>query len=126
MTLHHQLGTDVEATYTHFVDSQGPLDHEVRLDAEAQWLWVVADRFRLDSRLRADLIYRHDPTGRGEFQPQNQYVLSSDLIVFVENSVSVTAGANVRYRYDEESDSESRFRTGLQFRVNYVLSRALH
>ena len=125
VTLHHQLGADVEATYTHFVDSQGPLDHEVRLDAEAQWLWVVADRVRLDSRLRADLTYRHDPTGRGEFQPRNQYVLSSDLVVFVENSVSVTAGANVRYRYDEESDDESRFRTGLQFRVNYVLSRTL-
>lgn len=125
VTLRHQLGADVEATYTHFVDSQGPLDHETGLDAEAQWLWVVADRLRLDSRLQADLTYRHDPTGRGEFQPQHRYVLSSDLIVFVENSVSVTAGAHVRYRYDEASGNESRFRTGLRFRVKYVLSRAL-
>lgn len=125
VTLGHQLGADVEATYTHFVDSQGPLDHEVGLDAEGQWLWVVADRIRLDSRLRADLAYQHDPTGQGEFQPRTQYELSSALVVFVENSLSVTAGGSVRYRYDADANRESRFRTGLQFRVNYVLSRAL-
>ncbi|MFB6097722.1 MAG: hypothetical protein ABEK84_01120 [Salinibacter sp.] len=59
VTLRHQLGADVEATYRYFVESHEPaLDHRVGLDAEGQWLWVLADRLRLDTRLRASIDWR--------------------------------------------------------------------
>jgi hypothetical protein len=128
VTLRHQLGVDAEATYRHFVDSQGPLDHEIGLDAEGQWLWVLADRLRLDTRLRADVRFQSDPRGGETFRPSHQYLLSSDLVLFIENSLSLSAGANVQYRYDairSGGDRMSAFETGLQFRVNYILSRAL-
>ncbi len=127
VTLRHQLGADAEATYRNFVGPQGPVNHEVGFEAEGQWLWVLADRLRLDTRLRANLRYLRDPRAQGAFRPQTRYVLSSNVLVFVENSLSLTAGANVRYRYDGDvpEGSTSEFRAGLQFRINYVLSRAL-
>jgi hypothetical protein len=119
---------DAEATYRHFVDSQGPLDHEIGLDAEGQWLWVLADRLRLDTRLRANVRLQSDPRGGETFRPRHQYLLSSDLVLFIENSLFLSAGANVQYRYDATRSTvfrTSEFDTGLQFRVNYVMSRAL-
>jgi hypothetical protein len=128
VTLRHQLGVDAEATYRHFVDSQGPLDHELGLDAEGQWLWVLADRLRLDTRLRANVRFQSDPRGGETFRPSQLYLLSSDLVLFIENSLSLSVGANAQYRYDATSSSGfqiSEFDTGLQFRINYVMSRAL-
>jgi hypothetical protein len=128
VTLRHQLGVDAEATYRNFVDSQGPLDHELGLDAEGQWLWVLADRLRLDTRLRANVRFQSDPRGGETFRPSHLYLLSSDLVLFIENSLSLSAGANAQYRYDATRSSGfqiSEFDTGLQFRINYVMSRAL-
>lgn len=51
VTLHHQLGVTVESEYTHFVDSVDPLDHRLRGFLTAEWLWVIADRVRLDTEL---------------------------------------------------------------------------
>lgn len=125
ISLRHQLGADVKATYTHFVDSRGPLDHEVGGTVEGQWLWVVADRIRLDTRLRANLRHRND-SQEDALQSQTRSTLSSDVIVFVENSLRLTAGAEAGYEYVETSSrSMSEFRTGLRFNVNYVLTRAL-
>jgi len=140
VSLRHQLGADVEATYRYFVDEEGSgidrkyeldLEDEFGLDAEGQWLWVLADRLRLDTRLRANLEYQSLEALRGvrgqDFQFTNQYSLTSDLLVFVENSLSLSVGGHVHYRYDDYdvNGHASRFDAGLQFRVNYILSRAL-
>ncbi len=127
LALNHQLGVNVRATYRHFVDSQGPLDNEVGIDAEGQWLWVLADRLRLDTRLRADLLFQNDPRGEEKFRPLNRYALTSDLLLFIENSLSLRAGAHIRSRFSaiRSEYRQLRFSTGLQFSVEYVLSRAL-
>lgn len=126
VTLRHQLGGDVEARYTNVLErSRGPSNYRIRVDLEGQWLWVLADRVRLDTRLRADFRHRETST-RGWFR-QHQYTLSSDLLVFVENSLSFSAGADLTYdrSSDATDDSSSRFGAGLQFSVDYILSRAL-
>lgn len=127
VTLQHQLGVDATVRYIHFVDSRGPLDHEVAANLEGQWLWVLADRVRLDTRLRADLRYEEDPTGQGAFQPDNRYRLASNVRVFVENSLSLVAGANVGYVHESlgPGAATTDLQAGVQFRVDYVLSRAL-
>lgn len=125
VTLHHQLGADVGAGYTHFLQSEGPVDRQVEFEGEAQWLWVVADRLRLDTRVRADLLFEPDTQGPGTLDPTHVYTFSSDLLFFVENSISFTVGADVRYHYEEIGSSSSRFDAGVRFDVNYVLSRAL-
>jgi hypothetical protein len=145
MTLNHQLGGTADLEYLHFVDSQGPLDHEVNAFLEGQWLWVIADRVRLDTRLRAHLRYRDAlageiPTDQGGFRPFNRYTASSALRVFVENSLSLTLGAELRYRYDglgevrrwryrfderAGSPADEAFDAALRFSVDYILSRAL-
>lgn len=125
VTLHHQLGADVRASYSHFVQSDRPVDGVVEFEAEAQWLWVVADRIRLDTRMRADLLFQQVPRRRETFYSTHQFTLSSDLLIFVENSLSLTVGADVHYDYEGIGRSSSRFDAGGRFDVNYVLSRAL-
>jgi hypothetical protein len=143
VTLNHQLGGTADLEYLHFVDSQGPLDHEVNVFLEGQWLWVIADRVRLDTRLRANLRYRdalggETPTDQDGFRPFNRYAASSALRVFVENSLSLTLGAELRYRYDglgegrryrvderAGSPAVEEFDAALQLSVDYILSRAL-
>lgn len=128
LSLHHQLGIDVASNYVNFVTEPRDFDGQVQLNAEGQWLWVLADRFKLDTRIRADLLYQHDLYGEGKLRPSNRYLFSSDLLVFVENSLSLRMGAHVRYSYDavrREGIRRSRFQSGLQFNVQYVLSRAL-
>jgi hypothetical protein len=95
------------------------------VDLEGQWLWVLADRVRLDTRLRADV--RYEERSSSEWVRQHQYVLSSDLLIFVENSLSFSAGANLAHDWssDPTGDSSSRFGAGLRFSVDYILSRAL-
>jgi len=126
VTLRHQLGVDAEARYTTVLErSRGPSNDRIGVDLEGQWLWVLADRVRLDTRLRADVRYEESSTS--EWIRQHQYVLSSDLLIFVENSLSFSAGANLAYDWssDDTGDSRSRFGAGLQFSVDYILSRAL-
>jgi hypothetical protein len=143
VTLNHQLGGTADLEYLHFVDSQGPLDHEVKAFLEGQWLWVIADRIRLDTRLRADLRYSdalvgENPADRDDVRPFNRYTASSALRVFVENSLSFTLGAELRYRYDwvggrrryrfderAGSPAVEEAEVGLRFSVDYILSRAL-
>ncbi|MFB6273299.1 MAG: hypothetical protein ABEL51_10445 [Salinibacter sp.] len=135
LSLRHQLGVDVRANYVNHltvpegtsVTDQGIPDSYVHLGIEGQWLWVLADRLQLDTRVRAHLLYRHDLHERGKLRPLNRYRLSSNLLVFVENSLSLQVGAHVRYGYDASNTDvrTARFRSGLQFNVQYVLSRAL-
>lgn len=102
-------------------------DREVNLGVTGQWLWVVADRVRLDTRLGTNLTYFDGLPEQEGFQPNNRYFVSSDLRVFVENHLSLTIGATAEYRYDGllSAVSSSELETGIRFRVDYVLSRAL-
>lgn len=127
VTLHHQLGVTAEGVYTHFVDSVDPLDHRLRGFLTAEWLWVIADRMRLDTELQARLDYRHDPVGNGKFRPFSNSRLRSDLRIFIENSLSLTVGGTLQYRYENpgEAPASSRVDAGVQFSVDYVLSRML-
>jgi hypothetical protein len=135
-SLQHQLGVDLSASYTYFIENQGsysfddiqePVDHEAGLRAEGQWLWMLADRLRLDTRLQTTLSYRHNSLELGVFRPKNRYSLSSDLVIFVENSLRLTTGGTLSYRYDgtRPSKTESNLWTSVQFELSYVLSRAL-
>jgi hypothetical protein len=126
VTLRHQLGVDAEARYTNVLERTGGSSNDrIGVDLEGQWLWVLADRVRLDTRLRA--AFRHEQRSTSEWIRQHQYVLSSDLLIFVENSLSFSAGANLAYdrSSDDTGDSRSSFGTGIQFSVDYILSRAL-
>lgn len=128
LSLRHQLGVDVASSYVNYVTEPDNLDGQIQLNAEGQWLWVLADRLKLDTRIRADLLYRHNLYGRGRLRPLNRYVFSSDLLVFAENRFSIRIGAHVRYSYDaavREGVRRSHLQSGLQFNVEYVLSRAL-
>jgi len=128
LSLRHQLGVDARSTYLNYVTEPGSRNAQVQFNVEGQWLWVFADRFQLNTRMRADLLYRHGLYGEGKFRPTTRYLLSSDLRVFVENSFLLRVGAHVRYSYDATSGEgvrHSRFGSGLQFNVEYVLSRAL-
>ncbi len=122
LTLNHQLGMEGRADYVNFLEDPVRPDRHLRLSAEAQWLWVLANRLRINTRLRANFLHWNDREGEETFQQMNDYLLSTDLVIFVENSLVLRAGANVRY---DSRDRGSEFRTGLQFRVNYHLSRAL-
>lgn len=115
VTLHHQLGADLNASY---VKEDG-----LTTAVEGQWLWVLADRVRLDTRLQNSLYSPSDSrTGI-----TNQHALSSDLLIFVENSLSFSAGATLRYvrSGNDMGPAASDLSTAIQFRINYVLSRAL-
>ena len=136
VTLQHQLGADLSASYGYFVENEAPdrfnqiqpsVDHNVDLQAEGQWLWVLADRFRLDTRMSTSLNYRRNPLGEGAFRPENRYALSSNLVIFVENSLRLTTGGTLSYRYDGTRPfrTESNLFTSVQFELSYVLSRAL-
>jgi hypothetical protein len=126
VTLRHQLGVDAEARYRTVLERNGgPSNDRIGVDLEGQWLWVLADRVRLDTRLRADV--QHEQRSTSGWIRRHQYVLSSDLLIFVENSLSFSAGANLVYdRFsDAIGDFSSRFGTGVRFSVDYILSRAL-
>ncbi|PSQ95577.1 MAG: hypothetical protein BRD55_10090 [Bacteroidetes bacterium SW_9_63_38] len=127
LTLHHQIGITAESKYSHFVDSEGPLDHRVRGVARAEWLWAIADRVRLDTELQSRFVYRNDPVGNGQFRPDINSGITSDLRVFIENSLSLTAGGTIRYNYENPGNAaaSSRVDAGLRFGVDYVLSRTL-
>lgn len=118
VTLNHQLGADLNASYA--------TEDGVSTLLEGQWLWVLADRVRLDTRLQNYFRYLDDAQSNRS-RTVNQHALSSDLLIFVENSLSFSAGAALRYsrRGYEARASRSSFDTSFQFRVNYVLSRAL-
>ena len=127
VTLHHQLGMTAEGVYMHFVDSVGPLDHRIRGFLTAEWLWVIADRVRLDTEIQTRLDYQHDPVGNGKFRPFSNSRLRSDLRVFIENSLSLTVGGNFQYRYENPggAPASSSVDAGVRFSVDYILSRSL-
>jgi hypothetical protein len=114
VTLQHQLGADLNASYA--------IEDGLSTVVEGQWLWVLADRIRLDTRLQNYFRYQDD-----EQRNVNQHTLSSNLLIFVENSLSFSAGASLQYsrRGYETRASATDFDTSLQFSINYVLSRAL-
>jgi len=121
LTLRHQIGVDVRGEYTDFLNSSDRYEAKMI----GQWLWVLADRVRLDTELHSSLTVIE---GREEdYLTNQQHILSSDLLYFVENSLSLSAGGNLTYGNSEGlgGDSQSDWNLGLQFQVTYVLSRAL-
>lgn len=133
VTHRHQFGVEANVDYTYFMESRGRLgqaataDQKIDLGAVGQWLWVVADRVRLDTRLVSNLSYVEGLRGQEGFQPRNRYFVTSDLVVFVENHLSLTVGATAVYRHNGliSPGRRSEWDTGVQFQIDYVLSRAL-
>ncbi len=115
VTLNHQLGAELNASYA--------TEDGLNTVVEGQWLWVLADQIRLDTRL---WNYLHSPSD-SQARVTSQHGFSSDLLIFVENSLSFSAGASLQYsrRGYETGVSRSNFDTSFQFSITYVLSRAL-
>jgi len=116
LTLRHQIGVDVRGRYMDFLNSQESFDGSVT----GEWLWVLADRVRLDTEFQSSLAVAEG--FEGDYQTRQWYILSSDLLYFVENSLSLSTGGSLSYR---NSEGRSSWDLGVQFQVTYVLSRAL-
>lgn len=126
LSLRHQIGADLNFRVANRLNVEN--DHRIRGSATGQWLWVLADRVRLDTKLRARLSYQRMDRGENDYRSDQRYILSSNLLFFVENSLSLSGGANAGYHYSEfpTGDAQSDLNLGMQFQVTYVLSRALN
>lgn len=93
-SLSHQVGLRGTIAYENALTS-GNEEAATQLDAEAQWLWLVADRVRLDSRLRANLRFVRFEAA--DALRMELYRASTSLFYFIENSIALSAGVNALY-----------------------------
>lgn len=125
VSLRHQLGVEGRAVYSNPLEGE-TIDYRLYANVQGQWLWVLADRVRLETNLNTRWDVPRVSRG-DDFRTHRHYSGSSDLQVFVENRLSLSVGGNLAYSHGEKLNggSYSNFRTGIQFSVNYVLSRSL-
>lgn len=132
LSLRHQLGFVADAAYNYALQTETERDRRLELETRVQWLWVLADRFRLDTRAATDFAFADDSTidDNAIKTQQSRYSLSTGLTVFIENRLSVTASGGVFY-LDQRTDgfgddaSTDRLDASFSISVGYFLSRVI-
>jgi hypothetical protein len=126
--LRQQVGVVLDARYSRPTEDDRVTDSASRVTLDATWLYDVADRFRLDSRVNA----RYARTQRTEpFDITESAIgvsVQTDARVFVENRLAVTAGVGYAYDYEDQGDRADQTSRGMFFDigVRYYLFRSLN
>jgi len=126
--LRQQVGIVLDARYTRPTEDDRITDSASRVTLDATWLYDVADRFRLDSRVNA----RYARTQRAEpFDITESAIgvsVQTDARVFVENRLAVTTGVGYAYDYEDQGDRADQTSRGMFFDVGvrYYLFRSLN
>lgn len=131
VSLRHQLGLVVDNTYRRTLQTESELDHRLDLGGEFQWLWIVADRIQLDTRAEAEFFFTDSPVVEtSDFDLSvSRYRAQSNLTVFVENRLAITAGGSVDYvrrGTDGPVDgATSEVDVSVDVGISYFLSRTI-
>lgn len=122
LSLNHQLELNADLAATTVVTTADVA--ALRSTVGGAWLWSVADRFLLDTRLAADFITFDEPSTLPPHPYTNQqhYTATTNLFIFVENSVALQVGGHADWQRNESSDW---FNWNATLGLSYYLDRAL-
>lgn len=135
LNLRQQVGLTGDAQFAIPTDDDAIFDNVTSTRASARWLWEIADRYRLNTTARASYRRQHrNSTDTQDAVTANDWTtrLNSNLTVFLENRLAVTAGGGVLYArssvdeggFPSASDS-SQSSLFLNVSVRYFLFRNL-
>lgn len=130
-----QVALQSNVRYTVPTDDRSLPENRLFMDASADWLWEIADRYRINTE--ANAFYARARSAGDDVDIDRTSTdwsssLESNLTVFLENRLAVTAGAGFRYGRDRfETDAPasgsevSQSEIFLNVGVRYFLFRNL-
>lgn len=132
ISLRHQLSVTLDARRTYMIDSNDK-KWGTDITASFMWLWNVADRYLLKTRLMNYSSFDKFENNflRDRIGWQNNAVLSSNIIYFIENKVALDAGLSYQLTYQGDSIDNFEFEqrtSSLVFNagIRYYFSRNLY
>lgn len=102
VTLRQQLGFNADLAATTDVTASDAA--ALRSTVDGTWLWSVADRFLLDTRLSVDFVAFDAPFALPPYTTRQRYTAMTDLFVFVEDRVALQVGGRANWQNDDSMD----------------------
>jgi len=120
LSLNHMLELRAETRYIFSIDKDASDYAEGCLDLGAEHLWIITDRLMLDTNLGAVLVLKEaDKYFYGRYGIDEVYMVDVDFHYFVEDNLSVTSSAEVRFYPDIPSNSQWEERLPWSYYVGF-------
>ena len=97
LDLYHQLSFRTQNTTLFPLEKSNSEEWINQTDANAEWLWIFADRFRLDTDLQARYTTRNFKDDVVDKFGVISSVLRTNVFYFIENKMALNAGVSLAY-----------------------------
>ncbi|MTI86740.1 MAG: hypothetical protein FH748_02090 [Balneolaceae bacterium] len=130
LSLNHQLNVSAANRLTFPLEGDNTLDRLLSSKLSFRWLWNAGDRYIISTGLSNSLekFYYSNIVGNMDHRSYFNTTLSSSLTYFIENSVAISGGLNLRYGYRNTEPEDTTFRSwnwGIQAGIKYYFDRDL-